>query len=245
MRPLVGPKKSARSSRHCPIHYFIVRSHLKLAMKRRHFLSLSGLIFGACLIPAGIARRIQAATLHPDGPLILAPENAPTDLYAENTGSGFTLHLGDPNEAPDYPALSEFMEDKGYQPSDDDDLRRYAIEWRGYEEDFIEEEEGAIEQLKRKLNDPIAGGELSHYLEWDFELHESPMARAFHYLSDLPLHNLDGTLATGFKLGGLSFIEGDRPGSNLTYCSADSLQALASLQCRLNELKEGVRIRIR
>jgi hypothetical protein len=42
----------------------------------------------------------------------------------------------------------------------------------------------------------------------------------------------------------LSFIEGDRPGSNLTYCSADSLQALASLQHRLNELKEGVRIRI-
>jgi hypothetical protein len=70
------------------------------------------------------------------------------------------------------------------------------------------------------------------------------MARAYHYLSRLPLHNLDGALATGLDLGDLSFIEGDRPGSNLTYCTADSLQALASLQHRLNQLNEGVRIRI-
>lgn len=213
-------------------------------MKRRHFLSLSGLVSGACLIPAGIARRIHTAALHPDGPLILAPENALTDLYAEDTGYGFHLHLGDPNAEPDCPVLSEFIEARGFEPSDDNDLRRYAIEWRGYEEDFIEEEEGAIERLKRELNDPIDGGERDHWMEWDFESRESPMARAYHYLSRLPLHNLDGALATGLDLGDLSFIEGDRPGSNLTYCAADSLQALASLQHRLNQLNEGVRIRI-
>ncbi len=43
-------------------------------------------------------------------------------------------------------------------------------------------------------------------------------------------------------LGHLSFIEGDRPGSNLTYVEADSLAAIASLQHRLNELKSGARI---
>jgi hypothetical protein len=81
-------------------------------------------------------------------------------------------------------------------------------------------------------------------MEWDFESSQSPMAHAFHYLSELPLHNLKGALGTGLNLGELSFIQGDRPGSNFTYCSADSLEALASLQHRLNELKEGVRIRI-
>ena len=73
---------------------------------------------------------------------------------------------------------------------------------------------------------------------------ESPIAQAYHYLSGLPLHNLDDDGGTGLDLGELSFIQGDRPGSNFTYCSADSREALASLQHRLNELKEGVRIRI-
>ena len=213
-------------------------------MKRRHFLSLSGLVSGACLIPAGIARRIHGAVLHPDGPLILAPENALTDLYAEDTGYGFHLHLGDPNEEPDCPALSEFIETRGFDPYDDDDLRRYAIDWRGYEEDFVEEEEGAISQLKSELNAPIDGGEFDHWMEWDFELRESPMALAYRYLSELPLNNLDGPLEGGLGLGDLIFIQGDRPGSNLTYCTADSRQALASLQHRLNQLNEGVRIRI-
>ena len=213
-------------------------------MKRRHFLSLSGLVSGACIIPAGIARRIHAAALQPAGPLILAPENALIDLIAEDTGYGFYLHLGDPNAEPDYPSLSEFIETKGFDPGDDGELRLYAIEWRGYEEDFIEEEEGAIEQLKGELNDPIDGRERDHWMEWDFESRQSPMAQAYHYLSNLPLDNLDGNPGTGLDLGELSFIEGDRPGSNLTYCSADSLEALASLQHRLNELKEGIRIRV-
>ena len=98
--------------------------------------------------------------------------------------------------------------------------------------------------MNGELDDPIDGGERDHWMDWDFESRQSPMAQAYHYLTDLPLHNLDDDVGTGLGLGDLSFIEGDRPGSNLTYCSADSLQALASLQHRLNELKEGVRIRI-
>ena len=214
-------------------------------MKRRHFLSLSGLVSGACLIPAGIARRIHAAALQPAGPLILAPEDALTEIFAQDTGYGFHLYLGNPDAEPDYPTLREFIESKGFDPYDDADLRRYAIDWRDYEEDSLEEEEEcAIEQLKGELDDPIDGQERDRWLEWDFELSESPIAQAYHYLSGLPLHNLDDDGGTGLDLGELSFIQGDRPGSNFTYCSADSLEALASLQHRLNELREGVRIRI-
>ena len=65
-------------------------------------------------------------------------------------------------------------------------------------------------------------------------------ALAFHYLLDLPLD--DDRECSGFDLGSLSFIEGDRPGSNLTYVEIDSLAAIAGLQHRLNELKTGARI---
>jgi hypothetical protein len=94
------------------------------------------------------------------------------------------------------------------------------------------------------LNDPIKGRERHHWMEWDFESRQSPIAQAYHYLSGLPLHNLDDDVGTGLDLGELSFVQGDRPGSNFTCCSADRLEALASLQHRLNELREGVRIRI-
>ena len=74
----------------------------------------------------------------------------------------------------------------------------------------------------------------------DFQIRDSPMAAAYHYLSDLPLD--DDRDTDGFHLGSLSFIEGDRPGSNLTYVEADGLAAIASLQHRLNELQTGTRI---
>jgi len=76
------------------------------------------------------------------------------------------------------------------------------------------------------------------------ELIESPAASAFHYLSDLPLD--DGRrLGRGNPLGELNFIQGDRPGSNLTYVEAPDLATLACLQNRLNELGQNFAIEIR
>jgi hypothetical protein len=81
-------------------------------------------------------------------------------------------------------------------------------------------------------------------MEWDFEMSESPMALAYHYLNDLPLCPED-IRSTGDPLGNLSFIEGDRPGSNLTYVRAPDLATIACLQHRLNELNKNIRIDIR
>jgi hypothetical protein len=39
-------------------------------------------------------------------------------------------------------------------------------------------------------------------------------------------------------------VEGDRPGSNLTYVEAADLATLACLQHRLNELNQGIKIEI-
>lgn len=209
-------------------------------MKRRHFLSLAGLTTGSCLIPALIARRIQDVCIGASRPLILAPENPSSLLYTEESSGGYMLHLGNPNDEPNYPSLREFIEERGFDADDDDSLREYVIQWRGYEEDFNEEEEGVIASLKQSIDDPVDGGERAHWMDWDWESREGTMPQAFHYLSALPLGGPKS--ASGLSLGELEFVEGDRPGSNLTYVLARDLATLACLQHRLNELNEGVRI---
>ena len=211
-------------------------------MNRRNFLSLSGLVSGFTLIPASLARRIHETCIGNRQPLSLAPEDALGSLYAVENYGGYMLHLGDPNEEPEYPTLREFIENQGYNPKKNDSLRKYLIEWRGCEEDFDEETEGAILGLKQELDEAIDGGERGHWMDWDFEMRDSPMARAFHYLEGLPLDG--GCDGRGFQLGDLSFTEGDRPGSNLTYVEAADFATLACLQHRLNELKEGIKIEI-
>ena len=210
-------------------------------MNRRSFLTLSGLASGSILLPAALARRIRETCIGNQQPLILAPEEAGTTLYAVENYNSYLLHLGDPNEEPDYPTLREFIEDRGFNPKKDKSLRAYLIEFRG-EEDFDEKEEGAIWSLKEELDEQIDGYEREHWMEWDFELRDSPMALAFHYLNSLPLDG--GSDGRGFQLGDLCFTEGDRPGSNLTYVEADDLATLACLQHRLNALDEGACIRI-
>ena len=210
-------------------------------MNRRSFLTLSGLASGSILIPATLARRIRETCIGNQQPLILAPEEVGSTLYAIENYGGYMLHLGDPNEEPDYPTLREFIEDRGFNPKKDKSLRAYLIEFRG-EEDFDEKEEGAIWSLKEELDEQIDGYEREHWMEWDFECRDSPMAQAFHYLNRLPLDG--GSDGRGFQLGDLRFVEGDRPGSNLTYVEADDLATLACLQHRLNELDEGACIRI-
>ncbi len=211
-------------------------------MKRRHFLSFAGFGAGSCLVPAVIARRIHDVCIGASQPLILAPDHAHSCLYAEESYGNYILHLGDPNAEPDYPTLREFIEDRGFDPYDDDDLRRYVIEWQGLAEDFDEEEEGGVSSLYDRIDQPINESERDHWMEWNFEMREGTMPKAYHYLSGLPLINSESL--SGFDFGELSFIEGDRPGSNLTYCTASSLAALASLQHRLNELNQDIAIKM-
>lgn len=207
-------------------------------MNRRSFLMLSGLTLGSCLIPGAIARRIRDVCLGNSQPLILAPSNPAFDLYAQESCGHYLLYLGDPEEEPKYPTLREFIERWNYDPDDDKSLREYLIEWRSY--DKGEATKGAVERLKGELDDPIEGRELGHWDDWDLELREGTLPQAYHYLTNLPLD--DGRASSGFNLGSLSFIEGDHPGSNLTYVEADNLAAIAGLQHRLNELKTGARI---
>ncbi len=211
-------------------------------MNRRNFLTLGGEIMGACLIPGPVARRIRDICVGNSQPLILAPECADVVLYANNTSGRYSLYLGDPNAEPDYPSLREFIENMGFNTNKKDSLREYLLEWRNHDETSDGPVKDAIAELKERLNLPIVDYEQEHWLDTDYEMRESPAAKAFHYLCRLPLD--DGRPPSGLELGSLSFVEGDRPGSNLTYVEADGLAAIASLQHRLNALKTGVRIAV-
>ena len=209
-------------------------------MNRRSFLSISAGVGGSCLIPSAIARRIRDVCIGNNHPLILAPERFSFELFAEETSDRYVLHLGDPDREPDYPSLREFIENQGYSPDNRRSLRDYLINWRCHDVETQGGTKHVIDEIVKMLDEPIDDHERENWMEWDFEMRESPTALAYKYLLKLPLD--DGKSRGDFDLGSLSFIEGDCPGSNLTYVAADSLAAVASLQHRLNELKTGARI---
>lgn len=136
-------------------------------MNRRSFLSIIAGSGGSCLIPVAIARRIRDVCLGNSQPLILAPERFSFDLHAEECFGRYTLHLGDPNEEPDYPTLREFVEDKGFSPDNRRSLRDYLINWRGHDVLSEGRTSPVIDELVTMLDEPIDGYERSHWMDWD------------------------------------------------------------------------------
>ena len=148
-----------------------------------------------------------------------------------------TLHFGDPDAEPPVPTWGEFIDSRGV------DLDRDEERFDFLEQYFSWDRSSGDPEPDIPLNEEIDGGALDFYMEWDFEMRESPMALAYHYLNDLPLCP-ETIRRTGDPLGNHSFIEGDRPGSNLTYVRAPDLATIACLQLRLNELNENILIEI-
>jgi hypothetical protein len=206
-------------------------------MRRRDFLSLCGLAAGSCLVPQAVARVIRDTCVLSERPYLLLPRNPSDTLYAYS-GDGrtdFMLHIGDPTVATPAPTWREYFEEfECIDINDKDEVRDWWLQYVGDPED---------EPITIKPDEEIDGAAFEQW-EWRQETHEGPSARAFHLLRDLPLD--DGRrLKNGDPLGELDFIEGDRPGSNLTYVEAPDLATLACLQNRLNELGQDLAIEIR
>lgn len=212
-------------------------------MKRRHFLSITGLISGSCLIPPSVAKRIREIGTGSSHPAVLGPENPGTLIYAERDYDldTYTLNLGNPYAEPDYPTLGDFIEMRGYTPDNNTSLKEFFLEYR---ENELEENEivtkAHIAQLRKELDEPIDGWARSSWLDLEYEIYDGPMALGFHYFMGLDLS--DGQSEDGEQLGEIAFVEGDRPGSNLTYCETYGVGSLAAIQHRLNELGTGARI---
>ena len=206
-------------------------------MLRRDFLSLCGLAAGSCLVPDAIARVIRDTCVLADQPYLILPRDPSDTLYALTTDgtTDFMLHLGDPSVESTPPNWRDYLDEfEGIDIKDKKAVREWWIEQVGDPEE---------DPITIKANEEIDGIALDKW-ENEQEMHAGPAARAFHHLSELPLD--DGSrLVGGQALGKLRFIEGDRPGSNLTYVEAPDLATLACLQNRLNELGENFAIEIR
>ena len=233
-------------------------------MNRRDFLSLCGLAAGSCLVPDAIARVIRDTCVLADQPYLILPRDPSDTLYALTTDgtTDFMLHLGDPFAASDPPTWSEYFEEfEGFSFKDKESVREWWIEQVGDPEEHRsagalgvdpahagpegrdEQERASHHPIAIKADETIDGVALERWENMQ-EMHAGPSARAFHHLSELPLD--DGSrLVGGEALGQLRFIQGDRPGSNLTYVEAPDLATLACLQNRLNELGENFAIEIR
>ena len=206
-------------------------------MLRRDFLSLCGLAAGSCLVPDAIARVIRDTCVLADQPYLILPRDPSDTLYALTTDgtTDFMLHLGDPSVESTPPNWRDYLDEfEGIDIKDKKAVREWWIEQVGDPEE---------DPITIKAKDTIDGIALEKW-ENEQEMHAGPAARAFHHLSELPLD--DGSrLVGGEALGKLRFIEGDRPGSNLTYVEAPDLATLACLQNRLNELGQNFAIEIR
>jgi len=202
-------------------------------MKRRDFLSLCGLAAGSCIIPVRVARVIRDTCVLAGQPyLIEAPAKGSTLYAVQSSFSGFTFRLG---EEVSTPTWREYLEEcKGVDADDPEAIKEWQRDQMGCEPG---EEDEIV------LGEEISGGIFHEWLEWDYSLRDGPEAQAYRYLEELPLS--DGKKSgDGDSLGSLSFIEGDRPGSNFTYVEAPDLATLACLQHRLNQLGENVSIEI-
>ena len=206
-------------------------------MRRRDCLSLCGLAAGSCLVPAAVARIIRETCVLADQPYLILPRDPRDTLYALSTNgkTDFMLHWGDPLESQTPPTWRDYFDEyEGFDIKDKTAVREWWTEQVGDPDD---------DPITIKASETIDGAALE---KWETlqEMHEGPSARAYRLLEDLPLD--DGREVGGdSRLGELRFIEGDRPGSNLTYVEAPDLAALACLQNRLNELDQNLAIEIR
>jgi hypothetical protein len=205
-------------------------------MRRRDFLSLCGLAAGSCLVPDVIARVIHDTCVLAHEPYLILPRNPKDTIYAYS-GDGttdFMLHIGDPTIQEPAPTWREYFDE--YEGIDIND-KEAVKDWWVHHVGDPEEDPITIEP------DEEVDGVAYEQWEWQQELHDGPSARVFHLLNDLPLDDGRG-LVKGNPLGELNFIQGDRPGSNLTYVEAPDLATLACLQNRLNELGQSFAIQI-
>ena len=202
-------------------------------MSEQHYLVINGKLGLSWPVPPDLAQVINEACVACDEPYLIPPASADSTMYAVDAGCGdYTLHLETPQiyEEPQAPTWRVYLSKHEVDVTDPVAVKAWVAEQGRNETDEID------------LDELIDGDTLEHWRCWDYDLYESPMARAYRYLDALPLGK-KGPPA-GVVLGDLQFVEGDRPGSNLTYVTAPDLASLACLQERLKELNQNVRIEI-
>lgn len=220
----------------------------KQLMKRRDFLSIFGLSVGSLLIPSRVARLIRDTCVLQNKPLITPATTCHSSvIHAVSGFEGYTLHYGDPRTGAGLPTWEEFAAGRGICLNYDRHRLAFLEEFFGYTPssksgDGAEDEDEDVEP-EIPLDEPIPEWVADYYEDEVSLIYPSPRALAYSILSELPLCDSPKRFK-GDSLGRLSFIEGDRPGSNSTYVSAPNLATIACLQHRLDELDAGILIEV-
>ena len=146
------------------------------------------------------------------------------ELYIEEGQTkDLIIYLGDPSVPIEYPILSEYIESTYSVNANSTEELWSLIKELG----LIDNDDFEKEKRKSKPEDHLGylGKPLEpeswfaeQYLDWEYECKESPAARMFHFLND-----------SDYDRSNIKLIEGDRPGSNFTYCQAENLQVISAL----------------
>jgi hypothetical protein len=102
-------------------------------MKRRDFLTLSGLALGSILIPSQMARLIRETCIENEKPLLITPRSSRSILYAVDDCGSYTFHCGDPYKEPDPPTWDEYLDMRGVETSDPESVKEYFRDQLGCE----------------------------------------------------------------------------------------------------------------
>jgi hypothetical protein len=146
------------------------------------------------------------------------------ELYIEEgQTTDVIIYMGDPTAPIEYPILSEYIESTySVNTSSAEELWSLIKELGLIENDDLEKEKhkSKPEDFLGKLGDPLDPESwfAEQYLDWEYDSNESPAARMFHFLND-----------SVYDRSNIKLIEGDRPGSNFTYCQAENLKVISAL----------------
>ena len=160
------------------------------------------------------------------------PPNKPLTLYIQKGDiANSKLYLSIPDDEPlECPTLGEYLDDsgKGF--------------WQYIEDEGICDDIEISKHMEKGTDPETLIGDLDEQIDWSssaaskwmdqYVIHESPEALAFDFLDRLLMRHVPG----------VALVQGDRPGSNLTFVEIEDSKALYALQKALGE--EGYEVTI-
>ncbi len=122
-------------------------------MYDRYYFYFDGPTSGTCVIPDDVGDRIKDTCIDRERYLDLGRKGSEAiEFYAIERWDGYVLHYGNPYAPVEPPTLAVFIENRGYDPSDDKSLRKYLIELGGEGERNDQEMDAALRSVRENLN---------------------------------------------------------------------------------------------
>jgi hypothetical protein len=214
-----------------------MNKHANLSLSRREFLVGAGKLLGAWLVSPRLSGVISRLAQERVEPYLIEIERPQHVLWATKIYDQYIFTLDCAYTAMQEPQLTwgQWLKRKGVALSNKKEIRESLIEWGCF--DPNDEEPWVMPDLNAEL----PGHLLQSYLDWEYTLHDCPLAKAYRYLWALELADRK---AHGEGLGSLDFIEGVCPGNDTTLVTTKSVAVLGGLQQRLLQLGERVSIRV-